>query len=61
MQDYERKIQNNLNEYHLLTIKVYICNSLCLKNIMKTIIIIPARYGSSRFPGKPLADIQGKP
>jgi 3-deoxy-manno-octulosonate cytidylyltransferase (CMP-KDO synthetase) len=22
--------------------------------------IIPARYGSSRFPGKPLADIQGK-
>lgn len=28
---------------------------------MKTIIIIPARYGSSRFPGKPLADIQGKP
>ena len=23
--------------------------------------IIPARYGSSRFPGKPLADIGGKP
>jgi 3-deoxy-manno-octulosonate cytidylyltransferase (CMP-KDO synthetase) len=23
--------------------------------------IIPARYGSSRFPGKPLADILGKP
>ncbi|MGM0451675.1 MAG: 3-deoxy-manno-octulosonate cytidylyltransferase [Thermodesulfobacteriota bacterium] len=23
--------------------------------------IIPARYGSSRFPGKPLADIAGKP
>ncbi len=23
--------------------------------------IIPARYASSRFPGKPLADIQGKP
>jgi 3-deoxy-manno-octulosonate cytidylyltransferase (CMP-KDO synthetase) len=23
--------------------------------------IIPARYDSSRFPGKPLADIQGKP
>ncbi len=23
--------------------------------------IIPARYGSSRFPGKPLADIHGKP
>ncbi len=24
-------------------------------------IVIPARYGSSRFPGKPLADIAGKP
>ena len=24
-------------------------------------VIIPARYGSSRFPGKPLADINGKP
>jgi 3-deoxy-manno-octulosonate cytidylyltransferase (CMP-KDO synthetase) len=24
-------------------------------------IIIPARYGSSRFPGKPLVDIAGKP
>jgi 3-deoxy-D-manno-octulosonate 8-phosphate phosphatase (KDO 8-P phosphatase) len=28
---------------------------------MKTLIIIPARYRSSRFPGKPLADILGKP
>lgn len=28
---------------------------------MKTIAIIPARYNSSRFPGKPLADILGKP
>ena len=28
---------------------------------MKTIIVIPARYKSSRFPGKPLIDIQGKP
>jgi 3-deoxy-manno-octulosonate cytidylyltransferase (CMP-KDO synthetase) len=27
---------------------------------MKTIGIIPARYQSSRFPGKPLADILGK-
>jgi 3-deoxy-manno-octulosonate cytidylyltransferase (CMP-KDO synthetase) len=25
------------------------------------IVIIPARYGSSRFPGKPLADLNGKP
>ena len=28
---------------------------------MNVIGIIPARYGSSRFPGKPLADILGKP
>ena len=28
---------------------------------MKFTVIIPARYASSRFPGKPLADIKGKP
>ncbi len=28
---------------------------------MKIVGVIPARYGSSRFPGKPLADICGKP
>ncbi|MDR2153324.1 MAG: 3-deoxy-manno-octulosonate cytidylyltransferase [Helicobacteraceae bacterium] len=28
---------------------------------MKTIIVIPARYGSTRLPGKPLALIGGKP
>lgn len=28
---------------------------------MSFIAIIPARYGSSRLPGKPLADIHGKP
>ena len=27
---------------------------------MKTIIIIPARYRSTRFPGKPLAKISNK-
>lgn len=27
---------------------------------MKTAIVIPARYGSTRFPGKPLAKIAGK-
>lgn len=29
--------------------------------IKKFIAIIPSRYGSTRFPGKPLADIAGKP
>ena len=28
---------------------------------MKFRVIIPARYASSRFPGKPLADLDGKP
>lgn len=28
---------------------------------MKKIGVIPARYQSSRFPGKPLADILGHP
>lgn len=28
---------------------------------MKKVVIIPARYGSSRLPGKPLVDICGKP
>ena len=27
----------------------------------KVIAVIPARFGSTRFPGKPLADINGKP
>ncbi len=26
---------------------------------MKSLIVIPARYGSSRFPGKPLAELAG--
>jgi 3-deoxy-manno-octulosonate cytidylyltransferase (CMP-KDO synthetase) len=29
--------------------------------IMGFSVVIPARFGSSRFPGKPLADIAGKP
>src|ERR1700752_2734341 len=28
---------------------------------MKFSVVIPARYASSRFPGKPLADVRGKP
>jgi len=28
---------------------------------MKKVVIIPARYNSTRLPGKPLLDIQGKP
>ena len=28
---------------------------------MKIVCVIPARYASTRLPGKPLADIAGKP
>ncbi len=28
---------------------------------MKSLVIIPARYASTRFPGKPLVEINGKP
>lgn len=28
---------------------------------MKAVIVIPARYRSSRFPGKPLAELHGLP
>ncbi|MDR2077999.1 MAG: NTP transferase domain-containing protein, partial [Rickettsiales bacterium] len=31
------------------------------KSEAKSLIAIPARYGSTRFPGKPLANICGKP
>ena len=31
-----------------------------MNKIMKTIIVIPARYGSTRLPGKPLIEIAGK-
>ncbi len=32
-----------------------------MKQSTKILIVIPARFQSSRFPGKPLADILGKP
>ncbi len=32
-----------------------------MKPLKKTLAVIPARYASSRFPGKPLAEIDGKP
>lgn len=31
-----------------------------MKSAPKTIVVIPARYGSTRFPGKPLVEINGK-
>ena len=36
------------------------CLSIKFQNLMKVLGIIPARYSSLRFPGKPLVDIAGK-
>ena len=32
-----------------------------MNNTMNFVIVIPARYASGRFPGKPLVDINGIP
>jgi len=42
-------------------LKVWLTSFIKTKQTMKFIGIIPARYGSSRFPGKPLAQLGGKP
>lgn len=34
---------------------------MCIDDSMRIIGVIPARYNSSRMPGKPIADILGKP
>ena len=31
-----------------------------MTKVLKTVGMIPARFGSKRFPGKPLAEIAGK-
>lgn len=46
-----------------VTLKIYRrldLNSRHKTSPMKTLAIIPARYGSTRFPGKPLVDLAGK-
>ncbi len=42
-----------------MTREKYLPKKSC--NTVKFTVVIPARYASSRFPGKPLADIAGKP
>ena len=39
----------------------YVMNCRIMSSTDNTIIIIPARMAASRLPGKPLADIAGKP
>jgi len=50
----EAKVHNQFRSVNSLwAIKQYFCR-------MKVLGIIPSRYGSSRFPGKPLLDLDGK-
>lgn len=37
-----------------------LCTLFCIFEPMKVAVIIPSRYASTRFPGKPLVMIQGK-
>jgi len=46
---------------YLLNASIDVGESIRLQDIMKISAVIPARYGSTRFEGKPLADILGKP
>ena len=40
--------------------RVHFTNIICTFVAMNFIVIIPARYASTRFPGKPLATLKGK-
>lgn len=53
----EQKINTAKNLYQ---IKTYNKNLLEKYKMQKSVVVIPARYKSSRFPGKPLTKIMGK-
>ena len=59
--------QSNLTSTHLLSVvnslkecDKYDSNKLEQYKTQRSVVVIPARYKSSRFPGKPLAKINGK-
>lgn len=49
---------NNGRKFDLKQLEEYKNN---LENNLRSVIIIPARYASTRYPGKPLVEILGKP
>jgi 3-deoxy-manno-octulosonate cytidylyltransferase (CMP-KDO synthetase) len=49
------------NDGLLSYVKISIPSFMKGEMVMQVVVIIPSRYGSSRFNGKPLADICGKP
>jgi 3-deoxy-D-manno-octulosonate cytidylyltransferase len=49
---------NNGRKFDLKQLEEYKNN---LENNIRSVIIIPARYASTRYPGKPLVEILGKP
>ena len=48
--------------FTILTLYFATLCAICARgSVMRVLGVIPARYSSTRFPGKPLADICGKP
>jgi 3-deoxy-manno-octulosonate cytidylyltransferase (CMP-KDO synthetase) len=45
----------------LFVVPVAVADETLRPSVPRTIAVIPARYESSRFPGKPLAEIAGRP
>ncbi len=62
---------NNLKQFKRIEYLPFLLNTCVAKNctfvelnifaFMRILGLIPARYASTRFPGKPLAEISGKP
>lgn len=59
----ETALKPSITDLRLLPrqIGIYVMNCRIMSNSLSPVIIIPARMAASRLPGKPLADIAGKP
>src|SRR5690606_41059373 len=57
------KVQTGNGEYFFKLAPCFVCSAdkPISTTTMKTVALIPARYGATRFPAKLLADLCGKP